>query len=160
MATLCVLLHRRGSMADYAFPELHSSRRASRASSHRNSAQEEPDNLLILTRTRTDRHGRRHSVAVPLVPPPEGEKFEGGYHVERNPITGGARLVPPSPTGEDRGGWGVGVGGRCGRQCVLVSVPVHIAGVPNLYFGLRTTFYVVLAIHHLAYHLAQKKIAG
>ncbi len=55
--------------------------------------------LQILTRTRTDRHGRRHSVAVPLVPPPEGEKFEGGYHVEKNPITGGARLVPPSPTG-------------------------------------------------------------
>ncbi len=38
-------------------------------------------------------------MAVPLVPPPEGEKFEGGYHVEKNPITGGARLVPPSPTG-------------------------------------------------------------
>jgi hypothetical protein len=55
----------------------------------------EPENLLILTRTRTDRHGRRHSVAVPLIPPPDGEKFEGGYHVERNPITGGATLVPP-----------------------------------------------------------------
>ena len=27
-----------------------------------------------------------------------GEKFEGGYHIERNPITGAARLVhPPSP---------------------------------------------------------------
>ncbi len=49
----------------------------------------------VLTRTATDRHGRRHSVAVPLVPPPDGEKFEGGYHVERNPITGGAKLVPP-----------------------------------------------------------------
>lgn len=48
------------------------------------------------TRTRTDRHGRRHSVAVPLVPPPDGEKFEGGYYVERNPITGGAKLVTPS----------------------------------------------------------------
>jgi hypothetical protein len=34
-------------------------------------------------------------VAVPLIPPPDGEKFEGGYHVERNPITGGATLVPP-----------------------------------------------------------------
>jgi hypothetical protein len=56
---------------------------------------QEPENLLILTRTRTDRHGRRHSVAVPLIPPPDGEKFEGGYHVERNPITGGATLVPP-----------------------------------------------------------------
>ena len=74
-------------MADYAFPELHS--RSSKAA-------KEPENLLILTRTRTDKHGRRHSVAVPLVPPPDGEKFEGGYHVERNPITGGAKLVPPS----------------------------------------------------------------
>ena len=55
----------------------------------------EPDNLLLLTRTRTDSRGRRHSVAVPLIPPPDGEKFEGGYHVERNPITGGARLVAP-----------------------------------------------------------------
>ena len=28
-----------------------------------------------------------------------GEKFEGGYHIERNPITGAARLVhPPSPS--------------------------------------------------------------
>ena len=61
---------------------------------------QEPENLLILTRTRTDRHGRRHSVAVPLIPPPEGEKFEGGYHIERNPITGGATLVPPSDAGE------------------------------------------------------------
>ncbi len=87
-------------MADYAFPELHSSRRASRGSSRKNSGQEEPENLLILTRTRTDRHGRRHSVAVPLVPPPDGEKFEGGYQVQRNPITGGARLLPPSPTGK------------------------------------------------------------
>ena len=56
----------------------------------------EPENLLILTRTTTDRHGRRHSVAVPLIPPPDGEKFEGGYSVERNPITGGAKLVPPT----------------------------------------------------------------
>ena len=56
---------------------------------------QEPENLLILTRTRTDRHGRRHSVAVPLIPPPDGEKFEGGYHIERNPITGGATLCPP-----------------------------------------------------------------
>ena len=72
-------------MADHAFPELHSSR----------SAKKEPENILILTRTKTDRHGRRHSVAVPLIPPPDGEKFEGGYHVERNPLTGGAKLVPP-----------------------------------------------------------------
>ena len=72
-------------MADHAFPELHGGR----------SAKKEPENLLILTRTTTDRHGRRHSVAVPLIPPPDGEKFEGGYHVERNPLTGGAKLVPP-----------------------------------------------------------------
>ena len=78
---------RRGSMADYAFPELHSKNRKTN---------KEPENLLILTRTKTDRNGRRHSVAVPLIPPPDGERFEGGYHVERNPITGGARLVPPS----------------------------------------------------------------
>jgi len=79
---------RADSMADYAFPELHSAK--SRTS------KQEPENLLILTRTRTDRHGRRHSVAVPLIPPPDGEKFEGGYYVERNPITGGAKLVAPS----------------------------------------------------------------
>ena len=79
---------RRGSMADHAFPELHSRGKGK-------AKNKEPENLLILTRTRTDRHGRRHSVAVPLIPPPDGEKFEGGYHVERNPITGGATLVPP-----------------------------------------------------------------
>ena len=75
-------------MADHAFPELHSRGKGK-------AKNKEPENLLILTRTRTDRHGRRHSVAVPLIPPPDGEKFEGGYHVERNPITGGATLVPP-----------------------------------------------------------------
>ena len=73
-------------MADHAFPELHGSR----------AGKKEPENLLILTRTTTDRHGRRHSVAVPLIPPPDGEKFEGGYSVERNPLTGGAKLVPPT----------------------------------------------------------------
>ena len=26
--------------------------------------------------SRTDTRGRRHSVAVPLIPPPDGEKFE------------------------------------------------------------------------------------
>jgi len=79
---------RRGSIASAAFPELH----------HQNRAKE-PDTLLLLTRTHTDPRGRRHSVAVPLIPPPYGEKFEGGYHIERNPITGAARLVhPPSPS--------------------------------------------------------------
>jgi hypothetical protein len=51
-------------------------------------------NLNFVDRSR----GRRHSVAVPLIPPPDGETFEGGYRIERNPITGGARLVPP-PSG-------------------------------------------------------------
>ena len=31
--------------------------------------------------------------------PPYGEKFEGGYIVEKNPITGGSRLIYP-PKGE------------------------------------------------------------
>ena len=39
--------------------------------------------------------GRRHSVAVPVIPPPPGVKFEGGYHIEKNPINGAAVLVPP-----------------------------------------------------------------
>ncbi|XP_023329797.1 uncharacterized protein LOC111702367 [Eurytemora carolleeae] len=95
---------RRGSMANFAFPELHSKAKL----------KNEPENLLVLTTTRifdqalsyifiqrTDTRGRRHSVAVPLIPPPDGEKFEGGYHIERNPITGGARLVPPPPELKD-----------------------------------------------------------
>merc|ERR1711974_415481 len=73
---------RRGSIASAAFPELH----------HQNRAKE-PDTLLLLTRTHTDPRGRRHSVAVPLIPPPYGEKFEGGYHIERNPITGATRQL-------------------------------------------------------------------
>lgn len=75
----------------------------------------EPETVLLLTRTRTDARGRRHSVAVPLLPPPDGEKFAGGYQIQvwdsqniledvirhfyflqRNPITGGARLLPPT----------------------------------------------------------------
>merc|ERR1719209_2740010 len=92
---------RRGSIASAAFPELH----------HQNRAKE-PDTLLLLTRTHTDPRGRRHSVAVPLIPPPYGEKFEGGYHIERNPITGAARLVhPPSPS---KGAAGQAVGGAGG----------------------------------------------
>ena len=59
----------------------------------------EPETVLLLTRTRTDARGRRHSVAVPVIPPPPGVKFEGGYHIEKNPITGAARLVPP-PQGD------------------------------------------------------------
>ena len=36
---------------------------------------------------------------IPLLMPPYGEKFEGGYIVEKNPITGGSRLIYP-PKGE------------------------------------------------------------
>ena len=79
----------------------------------------ESDHLLLVTRTRTDARGRRHSVAVPVLPPPDGEKFAGGYQVlcpvleiickpklnlcyqiQRNPITGGARLLPPPAPGQ------------------------------------------------------------
>ena len=53
-------------------------------------------------------------ISVPLLPPPDGEKFAGGYQIQvqlevasteadrnlclfqRNPITGGARLLPPA----------------------------------------------------------------
>merc|ERR1719474_267725 len=45
---------RRGSFSSFAFPELH----------QRAKSRTEPENLLLLTRTRTDAHGRRHSVAV------------------------------------------------------------------------------------------------
>ena len=55
----------------------------------------EHEYLLLVSRTRTDEQGRRHSIAVPVIPPPDGVKFEGGYHIERNPINGAARLVPP-----------------------------------------------------------------
>jgi len=82
---------RRGSFTHHAFPELHSKKA-------------EPDTLLLLTRTRTDSRGRRHSVAVPLLPPPDGEKFAGGYQIQRNPITGGARLLPPTTAKSKRGG--------------------------------------------------------
>ena len=59
----------------------------------------------------------RMIISVPLLPPPDGEKFAGGYQIQvqreggreggseahpnlcllqRNPITGGARLLPPA----------------------------------------------------------------
>jgi len=82
---------RRGSFTSHAFPELHHKK-------------VEPDTLLLLTRTKTDSRGRRHSVAVPLLPPPDGEKFAGGYQIQRNPITGGARLLPPAKPNKKRGG--------------------------------------------------------
>ena len=34
-------------------------------------------------------------MALPVIPPPKGERFEGGYHVERNPINGATILVEP-----------------------------------------------------------------
>ena len=34
-------------------------------------------------------------MALPVIPPPNGERFEGGYHVERNPINGALTLVEP-----------------------------------------------------------------
>ena len=44
---------KRGSLADHDFPKLH-----------------------VLTRIKMDRHGRRHTVAIPLIPPPDGENFD------------------------------------------------------------------------------------
>ena len=35
-------------------------------------------------------------MALPVIPPPNGERFEGGYHVEKNPINGALTLVEPS----------------------------------------------------------------
>ena len=34
-------------------------------------------------------------MAVPVIPPAPGVMFEGGYHIEKNPINGAAVLVPP-----------------------------------------------------------------
>ncbi|XP_023343001.1 uncharacterized protein LOC111712578 isoform X2 [Eurytemora carolleeae] len=59
--------NRRESLADHAFPELHSKPKAKKKC------------LLILTRTRTDTLGRRHSVAVPLLPPPQGYDIEADF---------------------------------------------------------------------------------
>ena len=61
----------------------------------------EPENLILLTQTKTDSLGRRHSVSIPLIPPPDGEEFEGGYKIERNPINGAARLIHPGKTEEE-----------------------------------------------------------
>jgi hypothetical protein len=35
-------------------------------------------------------------MALPVITPPNGERFEGGYHVEKNPINGALKLVEPS----------------------------------------------------------------
>lgn len=42
-----------------------------------------PNSLLILTRTKTDSQGRRHSVAVPLLQSEEGARPDSGFLVER-----------------------------------------------------------------------------
>ena len=34
-------------------------------------------------------------MVLPVIPPPNGEIFEGGYHVEKNPINGATTLVEP-----------------------------------------------------------------
>ena len=88
-------------MANFAFPELHPKVEREWGKMYslitlQAKLKAESENLILLTQTKTDSHGRRHSVAIPLIPPPDGEKFEGGYHIERNPITGGARLVVPA----------------------------------------------------------------
>ena len=44
--------------------------------------------MLILTRTRTDTLGRRHSVAVPLLPPPQGYDIEADFltnNIQKSP---------------------------------------------------------------------------
>jgi len=64
---------RRKSLIDYAFPELHQKSTSPGVS----------NSLLILTRTKTDSQGRRHSVAVPLLATPGGAKNDSGYLVER-----------------------------------------------------------------------------
>jgi len=74
-----------GSLTHFAFPELHPNARL----------KAEHEYLLLVSRTRTDEQGRRHSVAVPVIPPAPGVMFEGGYHIEKNPINGAAVLVPP-----------------------------------------------------------------
>lgn len=74
-----------GSLTHFAFPELHPNARL----------KAEHEYLLLVSRTRTDEQGRRHSVAVPVIPPPPGVMFEGGYHIQKNPINGAAVLVPP-----------------------------------------------------------------
>jgi len=75
---------KRGNVSHAAFPEMYPKAKV-----------KEPEQLLLITRSKVDVSGRRHSVSVPLIPPPNGEKFEGGYHVEKNPITGGYRLEEP-----------------------------------------------------------------
>ena len=35
-------------------------------------------------------------MALTVFYPPNGDKFEGGYHVEKNPINGAMTLVEPS----------------------------------------------------------------
>lgn len=73
---------RRKSLIDYAFPELHQKSNGPKVS----------NSLLILTRTKTDSQGRRHSVAVPLLQTPEGSRNDSGYLVERKLSGTGAEV--------------------------------------------------------------------
>merc|ERR1719323_2225178 len=68
---------RRKSLVNHAFPELH--RKSSAAS----------NSLLILTRTKTDAQGRRHSVAVPLLQAPPAAA-DSGFVIERKARGAGA----------------------------------------------------------------------
>ena len=61
----------------------------------------EPENLLLITRTRTELNGRRLTAALPVIPPPNGERFEGGYHIERNPINGALTIVEPGKSSKE-----------------------------------------------------------
>ena len=56
----------------------------------------EPEDVLLITRIHIDKHGKKKSVAVAVLPPPPGEEFEGGYKIERNPINGAMKLIEPN----------------------------------------------------------------
>ena len=55
----------------------------------------EPEYILLYKETRSSSCGAISYQTTSLVPPPIGERFEGGHHIERNPITGGHRLHFP-----------------------------------------------------------------
>jgi len=82
---------RRRSLADHAFPELHQKGRN----------QGESSALLILTRTRTDGQGRRHSVAVPLLTPPNASPAHAlnGLQIERRAPAPGTQSLGKSRLG-------------------------------------------------------------
>jgi len=87
---------RKRSFSHSAFPEHHNKSKVV--------GDEEPEYILMLTRSKIDSHGRRYKVCIPLIPPPTGERFEGGHHIEKNHITGGYRLEGPAPV-KTKSGW-------------------------------------------------------